>query len=345
MLGLLSRSVRTAVSMLPSPLYGGLRRVCGPTTFDSLMQFRRLPAGSTPEADARNRTCIFIEPHFDDVAFSCGGFLTKLARRRRAQTEETDLHLLTVFARGPDDDVPSSAVAQNVHREWGLDPPSFRSRRQEARSATASLPLTAHELGFRDVLYRRRRTLDALDDVRQPEASGADAPCFLDVARALRDTVNDLRGASGTSSSAPKALIVAPLGVGGHIDHRVVHAAVRHYASHKSPPTLDSSSPNRSPVEVWYYEDFPYVRFASVSDRIRDVAGTPRPATVDVSTALDARIEISMRYASQVQMLFDTPQDLKSAIQHHARREVGTPSRPKERFWKWSGVSPPVETA
>lgn len=251
------------LSALPRRLYGDLRHICGPTTWDSLVHFRCLPAESTPEVDAQNRVCIFIEPHFDDVAFSCGGFLAKLARRRKSQGGAPDLHLITVFARGPDAGTPLSSLAQNVHLDWGLSPPSFRRRRQEARSATAPLPLSEHELDFQDVLYRESYDLDALKDVRQPDATGTEVPCFPELSRALRDAVDNLRGAREGEPTTRKVLIVAPFGVGGHLDHRVVHAAVRRYACREAPPT--QTAPRRRNH-----------RFRSGTTRISHTSNLPR---------------------------------------------------------------------
>jgi LmbE family N-acetylglucosaminyl deacetylase len=147
-------------------------------------------------------TTVVVSPHLDDGVLS----IPALVRSRAAAGER--VVVLTVFSEGDD---------------------GYAARRDEDRAALALLGAEPLHLGLADAPYRRAlpRTFRGLVLTQLVEGD-ADA---VAVAHVLVDRLAAL---------APD-LILLPLGVGEHVDHRVVHAA--HTLLHGS---------------IGFYEDRPY---------------------------------------------------------------------------------------
>ena len=115
--------------------------------------------------------------------------------------------------------------------------------------------------------------------------------------------------------------VFAPLGVGTHPDHQVVHATVR---------TLAKQHPEWT---VWYYEDFPYVLGpGALKARVRALDEPLRPVHVNVNDTFSLRAELAANYTSQVISIFGTPQRMRDEMVGYAGR-VGTSQQLCERFW------------
>src|SRR5438876_1587513 len=74
---------------------------------------------------------VFVEPHFDDVALSCGGTVHALASRGER------VLVVTVFAGNPGVGTRVTDFAAGQHARWGdaLDPIAARLAEQEAAMA------------------------------------------------------------------------------------------------------------------------------------------------------------------------------------------------------------------
>src|SRR5690606_31013219 len=111
----------------------------------------------------------------------------------------------------------------------------------------------------------------------------------------------------------PTALLLAPLGVGGHVDHRLVRAAAE-----------------RSGRELAWYEEFPYSEWKWFA--VRRALGRPREWTSESlplpPTLADVKRDAILAYRSQVGPLFRTEGRLARQLRRHARRAAG------ERIWR-----------
>src|SRR5579883_373196 len=118
---------------------------------------------------------LFVSPHFDDVALSCGGTVAREARDGRAL-------VVTVFAGEPADTLTSFAEFQ--HRRWGALDDAVATRRREDRAAMEALGADYHWLDFPDAIYRGdlyRSDEDLFGSVKAP-----DEPLQQTIAAALR---------------------------------------------------------------------------------------------------------------------------------------------------------------
>jgi len=127
---------------------------------------------------------LFVSPHLDDVALSCGGHLL------RAQAGGERSVVATVFTAGE---------------------PGYEARRREDERTLASVGAEVVHLGFPDAPYRPGLRLSYTSLAL---ASELDPRLVDEVAAALARLARDLRAGE----------LWLPLGVGRHIDHRTVFA-------------------------------------------------------------------------------------------------------------------------
>jgi LmbE family N-acetylglucosaminyl deacetylase len=171
-------------------------------------------------------TTIVISPHLDDAVFSCGGMIAYWCRQGEVVT------ILTIFSASPPPGV-LSPFAKTLHDRWGLGSDPLAGRRQEDTLASERLGCGWQHLEFPDCIYRSnpvsgQPVIDSAADLFAPVQEG-ELPLIHQVAQRLAELVP-----SG-------ARVLSPLGVGGHVDHRIARAAVESLG-----------------VINFYYADFPY---------------------------------------------------------------------------------------
>jgi LmbE family N-acetylglucosaminyl deacetylase len=250
---------------------------------------------------------VVLSPHLDDGVLSCGGRLaaTAAAGGRAA--------VATLFA-GDDPVAPVNPLAGELRRVWNLPPGEvIAARRGEDLEACRRLGVEAIHWRFPEALYR---------------TSSAGAPLYPTIAAlygepAPEDSALVDELAAEISALPPAGLLLAPLAVGGHVDHRLARRAAE-----------------ASGREVAFYEDFPYVEWKRLAlGRALGLAlpwtfAAPRgwcAETLPVGDDLLARrAEAILAYASQVPALFRTEARLRKQLRRAARRAGG------ERIWRRS---------
>jgi LmbE family N-acetylglucosaminyl deacetylase len=226
---------------------------------------------------------IFISPHLDDVALSCGGMVWDLVR------EGSRVEIWSVIAGDPPDG-PYSAFAEENHRRWGRSgPEAMALRREEDTAACDVLGATPHHLGFPDAIYRLDpkdcRPIVNNDD----ELFGKSPEAWLVEAIAAR-----------LAAELPAdANVVFPLGLGGHIDHRAVTAAGRR---------LDRSA-------AWY-ADYPYILKAFDAPLLVESDLAVRPCPLG-EAALEAWQEAVLCYASQIGDFWRDDKETRLALRNY----------------------------
>jgi len=263
-----------------------------------------------PEELTRPDRHIFLSPHYDDIALSCGGTAAVLSTAGR--TPEVAL----IFGDHPDPDQPLTGFAQQLHKQWGMGAAEVISgRRAEERMASVALGTCDRFLPFRDAIYRGERYLsddDLFGPVKSDEADLAGK--IIDELRLCAD------GASNTR-------IYAPLAIGHHVDHQHAYLAGLELI--------------RRGWEVWFYEDLPYgLKPANVDARREQIAQDglkPGPA-VDVGSQWKRKVDAIMAYPSQLSTIFGqyvgvgtSRAAIDEAMSTYAR-SMGD-GAPAERFW------------
>jgi LmbE family N-acetylglucosaminyl deacetylase len=232
---------------------------------------------------------VFVAPHPDDVALSCGGTVA-VAARSGSPT------IVTLFAGQPSGDV--SEFAQFQHERWGIEADSVAAaRRAEDTAAAVALGESVTQVW-----------LDHLDAIYRNPAYASDEALFgklLDNDLALIDQL------VAELAALDAAEYVVPLAAGNHVDHQLAFRAGRRLAARGA--------------SVWAYADVPYVIGTprAVTDRL--ARGTVREARVTYldDDAFERKCLAVECYPSQLPVLFRDIGDHRAALDHYARHVGG----------------------
>ncbi len=251
----------------------------------------------------RDGPALFVSPHYDDVALSCGATVARLAEAGEAPA------VITVFASEVLESMVGEAAAVR-HARWKIrDHAEVSQRRREEDAAAARiLGCAVRWLGVPDAIYRERYPDDArLYGQVHPEEEPL--PSHL---------ADELRGLP--EWRAGNAVFV-PLAVGRHVDHQLCFELGRVLAQQGE--------------QVFAYEDVPYAIHtpAGVTERLAEVAASLGDCEqVPVAATLARRIAAIAQYGSQLPVIFRFTDDFAAAVEGHARA-VGGALGPCERFW------------
>ncbi len=248
---------------------------------------------------------LYLSPHLDDVALSCGGQIAQATRSGGA------VEILTICAGdepAPGDPLASPLVAK-VYALWKLAPGEvMATRRREDEAAGRVLAARTRHWELQEAIHRRDPDTDAALYPSLESLFGA-------VATQEEALVADLARRFAALPDLPAtSRIVAPLGVGGHADHRIVRAAAERAFGDR----------------LTYYEEFPYIVWKLFALRRAGIFGRSWDAERQPLSAEDvaARIAAIACYASQLPPLFRTPENLARQVRRHVRRARG------ERLWR-----------
>jgi LmbE family N-acetylglucosaminyl deacetylase len=165
-------------------------------------------------------------------------------------------------------------------------------RREEDRAAAQCLGAEVQHAGFLDAPYRLGGAYEGAGLFGRP---APEDPLAVDLVSFLRE----VRG------EHPVACALAPLGVGGHVDHVLCHEAAR---------------------RVWgaaavFYEDQPYAaRDAEATARRLAEIGPFESRVFDVRPFWERKMAAVRVYATQVPLLFGSEQAMERCLRGHAAR-------------------------
>jgi LmbE family N-acetylglucosaminyl deacetylase len=261
---------------------------------------------------------LFLSPHYDDIPLSAGATVRLLSDHGLAPVT------LVVFGSEPDRARPLSKFAKAMHERWGLTANEvIASRQAEDAAAAALLGAQTRVLPFRDAIYRGDAYLSNEDLFGSPATVEASLPTAIAASLDLAD------------SPDASIRIYAPLGVGKHVDHQIVHLAGQELAGRG--------------WEVWFYEDIPYaLKPMALDARLAEIGATTRlepVARVPADSTWNQKIDAILRYPSQLETVFleyvgvgTTREEINEALSVYAGRAGdGTIV---ERFWHLSEVLP-----
>lgn len=254
---------------------------------------------------------LFLSPHYDDIAISCGGTARLLAENGKSPT------VALLFGSEPADDHQFTPFAERMHRDWGFTAQEvIASRRAEEAAASRILGTTDFFLPFHDAIYRGERYLGDDDLFNFPTA---------DEVAALPAAIADRLQLAGKERASTR--IYTPLGAGRHVDHQLAFLTGQQLA--------------RDGWEVWCYEDLPYsIKPGALQQRLES-AGVPlvEAARIDVEAVWDAKIDAIISYPSQLETVFrryigagSSRDEISAVMRQFARSVDGV--HVVERFWR-----------
>jgi LmbE family N-acetylglucosaminyl deacetylase len=260
---------------------------------------------------------LYLSPHYDDAALSCGGTIHQQSRAGLR------VLVLTIFAAPPAPDQPLSTLARRLHQQMGDAGDITSIRRAEDGAAMAILGASSHWLDLRDSIYRSSGAGEWL----YPRMSDLFGPVHTEDA-GLVEMICDAVLAHCQPDSFP--VLYAPMGVGNHVDHQLTRQAA--WQLHEQG------------YQLTFYEDYPYSDPAYRPSR-QSRYGHPLQAAVTVVEAagascelvelseadLQARIDSACAYRSQLGDVLDPVQVVGKHIRDFAKSY--DPPRKIERYW------------
>jgi len=239
---------------------------------------------------------IYLSPHLDDVALSCGGLVWEQAHSGK------QVEVWTICAGDP----PAhslSPFAQSLHERWQTGREAISIRRQEDLISCAHMSASARHFSIPDCIYRRGKLSGSAGEHRHLYTS--EASLFGALHPAEEHLVYQL-SAELEHSLPQSSKLVCPLSLGGHVDHRLVRSAAEQLGR-----------------DLIYYADYPYMLEASAEiDHL--VSNGWRQSIYSISAAgLAAWGGAVAAHKSQISTFWPDEKAMKSALNSVLQRLGG----------------------
>jgi len=244
---------------------------------------------------------VYLSPHLDDVALSCGGRIWQQARAGER------VLVVTVFAGAPGPGAALSPFARKLHARWGSQANAVARRREEDRAALAILGAEGVRWPYADCVYRQ------ISDGSFPYSS--EEALWGEVHPAEEQMMKELTARLAALSLARSDALYAPLAVGHHVDHQVVRRMVE-----------------ASRCTTIYYEDFPYAEDRQEREFALEERRWRRDLVPLSSEALEAKVAAIGCYRSQISTFWAGREEMAAQVRAFAERTGG--GRPAERYWR-----------
>ena len=249
---------------------------------------------------------IYVSPHFDDVALSCGGLVWEQVRAGEK------VEVWTVCAGAPEAGEVFSEFAQGLHMRWGTGPEAVPMRQAEDEQAIRMLGAGLRYWDLPDCIYRRLPDGDWLvhnnDDLWQPLH-----PAEHGVVDRLAAWIGH---GLGHMISPEDTRLVSPLTLGNHVDHSVVRAAAEQ--------VVNQRPDSQARISLWYYADYPYAAYPETDWAGKMGGGWQRMCRTVSREALAAWQEAVARYASQISTFWSSREALDEGIKTYWQSGGGT---------------------
>lgn len=232
------------------------------------------------------KTALFISPHLDDVAFSCGGTFSALA------DENWRTILCTVFTRSvlhP----KGFALACQTDKNLPAALDYMKMRREEDFSAAKIL--NAAEVLHLDFLEAPHRGYESAAELFAGVKAGDEI--WREITEKLKSLGEDFQ----------PELVFAPQGLGNHVDHLQTIRAAR-----KVFPT----------DTTFWYRDTPYAIREPNAGHSNLLPSELVKTFRDVNPYLEKKIRACAAYRSQINFQFGSEERLKIQLQSFHRSEA-----------------------
>ncbi|MCL1127229.1 PIG-L deacetylase family protein [Shewanella surugensis] len=215
-----------------------------------------------------NKPILLISPHSDDISFSMGGVIANHSYWVRA-----NVHMLTVYNKSNHAPYHSSSDISEIT--------AIRTR--EDKQFCKQNHFHYFQLGFTEALVRGYQNTADIFELKKPE----DDDSYLGVKATLSPLL------------AEYDLVFAPLGIGNHIEHRILQKIVAQLA----------------PNKALFYEDLPYA--ADYTSKINtEIAHSQLndllPYKTSIGNDLQKKETLLNIYSSQI-----GPEELLSTRRYH----------------------------
>lgn len=225
----------------------------------------------------KNKNVFILSPHFDDAVLSLGSFIKKY----NDHLNFTVVNIFTKSHKGPYT-LSGKKALKNAGFFNGVE--LYKKRQEDDSQVMRNLGIKKIDLDYYDALYRRKL---------KPSFAGKIFPELDHYYPTYRWHIIKQKSKSDTSvnnivkelsSLIPSdAYIIAPLGVGNHVDHKITRFVAENIRKY--------------PL---YYIDFPYI--------IREQKKVNKPnkyISIKISVALNQKQKLIEGYTTEINSLFE----------------------------------------
>ncbi len=262
-------------------------------------------------AAADRGTVVVVSPHMDDAVWSIGGLIAALASSGARVIVATAFSEITAKA---------STFGREFLNRGGLDAETATiQRRKEDTEAIRLLGAKPCRLGLLDAICRLPATYTHKYRIAGASARvAANDPGPEQLRRSLDQLV----------CAVNPVMLLAPLGIGSHVDHQVVAKAA-----------LDLVDRHRP---TFFFEDFPYAILSPfVLSGLPAVAADRglhlSPEVVQLREQLPLHLKAAARYTTQTVSFFDDVKGFTAALHNHLHSvgaACGQSDLPAIRLWR-----------
>ena len=238
---------------------------------------------------------IFISPHLDDVALSCGGLVWEMAHAGKK------VAIWTIFAGDPPSSI-FSPFAESLHLRWQTGPEAVLQRRAEDINSCQSLGVSYRHFSIPDCIYRKHPGDESYLYTSEHELFGEVHPSEYELIESLRLQISLILPSS--------VILICPLSLGRHVDHQLTRA-IFEKINHP----------------LWYYADYPYVLsdWSNADSRIIGLHELLFPIS---NNGITGWIESISAHASQASTFWPNKETMCDAITSYYRQVRGI------RLWR-----------
>lgn len=234
---------------------------------------------------------VYLSPHLDDVAFSCGGLVWEQSQAQ---------HTVSVWTICAGDPPPGelSPFASFLHMIWQTGVEAAAQRRAEDLASCEVLGAAARHFAIPDCIYRLSPTGHTHLYASEEALFGNLHP---DEAALVETLSQELE-----ASLSPQTEVVAPLAIGNHVDHQLTRQAVEKLGR-----------------PIWYYPDYPYILDAA--SRLEELSRLGWEAVTHLVSegGLQAWSLAIEKHASQMSTFWTSAVAMRQAIRRYAEKAGG----------------------
>jgi LmbE family N-acetylglucosaminyl deacetylase len=225
---------------------------------------------------------VYLSPHFDDVALSCGGLVWEQSRSH----QPVDIWTICA-AEPPQGDL--SPFAQALHSRWQFDRNAPEQRRKEDVQSCQQLGAVCRYFTMPDCIYRRHPHTNEFMYALETSINGplhpGDMPLVQDLTLQLQQSLE------------ADAILVCPLSLGNHVDHQLTRQAAE-----------------GTGLVQWYYADFPYVRHCKAQLEQLEQSGWESKVFQISPPGLTAWQDAISAYGSQISTFWADELDMRQSV-------------------------------
>jgi LmbE family N-acetylglucosaminyl deacetylase len=231
---------------------------------------------------------IYLSPHLDDAALSCGGLIWE-------QTQHGNQVSIWTICAGDPPSGELSEFAFHLHERWGVDLNAVSVRRTEDVISCQLLGAESWHIPTPDCIYRT-----SIEGTTYLYNNNTEI--FGEIHSGDQSLIENLR--SLLHHKIPKAVnLVCPLTIGDHVDHKLTR---------KIAEQLD--------VKLWYYPDFPYVIDTRDSFGRHRMVYRSHQISQNAIIAWFAAIEA---HESQLSTFWNSKQAMRHTVQRYLKKMGG----------------------